>query len=278
MDVFLMNHRSIFRFTVILVCTTVLTVWISQKLFLSFLEIPSYVTGWFLLVALVLVTALPLRKKIIVPSLGSVALWYQVHLVCGWLAIVLFFLHLPWRFPTGGLEIFLGILFGLLILSGILGFTIIQIFPRRLTLKGEEVFLTRIPALREQLRSEMEQLVIATIHETGSTTLADYYTSRLRDFFIRDCHTWTHIIASGRPRFSTLTEMNGLIRYLDRRERENLEKMISLIKKKEILDVHHALQGALRRWLLLHAPLTWALWLFIALHVIMAYGFREGAP
>ncbi|MBF0144792.1 MAG: hypothetical protein HQL84_02205 [Magnetococcales bacterium] len=273
-----MNHRFLLGLSAVLVFATVAAVWVSERLFLSFLEIPAYVSGWFLVVALMLVTILPLRKNIVVPSFGSVALWYRIHLVCGLLAVVLFFLHLPWRLPSGGLETLLAVLFGLLAVSGLVGFVIIQIFPRRLTLKGEEVFLSRIPALREQLRAEVEQRVVETIHETGSTTLADYYTTKLHDYFVRTRHTWTHLVASGRPRFSILTEMNDLIRYLDDRERATLEKLISLVKKKEILDVHHALQGALRRWLLLHAPLTWALWMLIVLHVIMAYGFREGVP
>lgn len=278
MDVLLMSRRFIFRLAMILLGVTVLVVWVSQKLFLGLLEVPSYVTGWFLSGAIALVTTLPLRKKIIVPALGSAAWWYQVHLVCGWLAVVLFFLHLPWRLPSGWLDVTLAVMFVLCALSGILGFTIIQIFPRRLTLKGEEIFFSRIPAIREQLKSQVERLVFTVIQETGSTTLADYYTTRLLDYFSRSCHIWTHLIASGRPRFAILTEMNDLIRYLDDRERDTLERMIVLVKKKEILDVHHALQGALRRWLLVHAPLTWALWLLIVLHIIMAYGFREGGP
>ncbi|MBF0107902.1 MAG: hypothetical protein HQL76_01825 [Magnetococcales bacterium] len=273
-----MNSRFFLGLSLVLTGATVAAVWVSERLFLSFLEVPAYVTGWFLVVALALVTTLPVRKKIIVPSLGSVFLWYRIHLVCGLLSVVLFFLHLPWRFPSGGLETVLAVLFGLLALSGITGFVIIQIFPRRLTLKGEEVFLSRIPALREQLRREVERLVMESINENGSTTLANFYTSRLFDYFSRTRHLWTHRIASGRPRFAILTEMNDLIRYLNERERAILEKMIVLVKKKEILDVHEALQGALRRWVMFHAPLTWALWLFIVLHVIMAYGFREGVP
>ncbi|MBF0131215.1 MAG: hypothetical protein HQL75_01340 [Magnetococcales bacterium] len=273
-----MSPRFLLKLSVILVCATLFAVWSSQKLFLSLLEIPAYITGWFLLSAMVLVTTLPLRKIIVVPSLGSVAIWYRIHLVCGLLSVVLFSLHLPWKTPSGGLEIVLLVLFCLLILSGVLGFTIIQIFPRRLTLKGEEVFYSQIPALRERLRQEVEQLVIGIVQETGSTTLADYYTASLQDYFVRARHVWTHVIASGRPRFAILTEMNDLVRYLDDRERDTLEKMIALVKKKEILDVHHALQGALRGWLLLHVPLTWGLWLFVVLHVIMAYGFREGTP
>lgn len=278
MDVRAMSPRFMIKLSLILVCATVVAVWTSQKLFLSLLEIPAYITGWFLLSTMALVTTLPLRKKILVPSWGSVALWYQIHLVCGLLSVVLFILHLPWKAPSGGLDIVLLILFCLLILSGLLGFTITQIFPRRLTLKGEEVFHSKIPALREQLRKEIEQLVITVVAQTGSTTLADYYTASLQDYFVRARHVWTHLIASGRPRFAILTQMNDLVRYLDDRERETLEKMIALVKKKEILDVHHALQGALRNWLLLHVPLTWGLWLFIVLHVIMAYGFREGTP
>jgi peptidoglycan biosynthesis protein MviN/MurJ (putative lipid II flippase) len=60
-------------------------------------------------------------------------------------------------------------------------------------------------------------------------------------------------------------------------DREKIEKLAQLVRQKDGLDYHRALQLALRLWLFIHIPLTYGLMVFTVLHVVLVFGFSGGA-
>jgi hypothetical protein len=56
-----------------------------------------------------------------------------------------------------------------------------------------------------------------------------------------------------------------------------LENLADLVRRKDGLDYHHALQTSLKLWLFMHVPLTYSLMIFSLLHVVLVYAFSGGA-
>lgn len=237
----------------------------------------GYFTGWLLFVAIFLLSILNWRKKIAVFPLGSVFEWVQLHIYLGWLAVFLFALHLSWRLPDGPLEGVLSLLFVVVIVSGIIGLYLSISLPRRLTRRGEEVLFERIPGFRDSLMAKAQNLALSSIAETRSSTLADFYSSRLRHFFQRPRNVFQHLIESNRARFILDGEMAALQRYMNEQERDIFAKLKLLVEQKDDLDYHYALQGALKLWLFIHIPAASLLGVLTLLHLLLVYAFKGWA-
>jgi hypothetical protein len=74
-----------------------------------------------------------------------------------------------------------------------------------------------------------------------------------------------------------LTKINDLQRYLDERERATMGRIADLVRQKDGLDYHHALQLLLKLWLFIHIPLTYSLLLFTLAHIVLVFAFSGGA-
>ncbi len=66
-------------------------------------------------------------------------------------------------------------------------------------------------------------------------------------------------------------------RFANEAERGKIAKLSALVRQKDGLDYHRALQLALRLWLFVHIPLTYGLLVFTALHLVLVFGFSGGA-
>src|SRR5437764_61021 len=64
----------------------------------------SYLTGWVLFAAMVLLTIYNARKKLPFLPLGRSESWLQIHIYVGFFTVVLFLIHLNFRTPTGWFE------------------------------------------------------------------------------------------------------------------------------------------------------------------------------
>lgn len=236
----------------------------------------SYPSGWFLLGLMILLSAYNFRKKLPFLPLGSSAAWLQMHLYAGWLTMVLFLVHLGFRAPTGWLEGGLALLYVAVAASGVGGIMLSRIFAPRLTSRGESVLYERIPALCEQLRGEAEQLAIQSVAESDTTTIGDFYTAKLLPFFEGPTNFFGHLLGSSRPSHALLRELDSLHRYLRNPERKILDQIAQLVRAKSDLDFQYAVQSMLKWWLFVHIPLTYALLIVTAVHVILVYAFSGG--
>jgi hypothetical protein len=237
----------------------------------------NYLSGWVLFFLMLVLTCYNARKKLPFLPLLSSATWLQFHIYTGWFTVVMFCLHLDGRLPTGWFECTLALLYGLVTVSGILGLVLSQVLPPRLTTLGGEVPFERIRPLRHSLKTQVEQLVLNVVPESRSTILADFYLRRLKDFFDGPRNFWFHLIEVRRPLKRVLQEMNNLNRYLTVKERATLGQVEALVRQKDGLDYHRALQLVLKGWLFVHIPLTYSLLLFTVAHIILVLAFSGGA-
>ena len=86
-----------------------------------------------------------------------------------------------------------------------------------------------------------------------------------------------HLLESRRPLNALVAELDDLRCYINESERATLEKLADLVRQKDGLDYHHALQSALKLWLFVHLPLTYSLMLFTLLHIVLVFAFSGGA-
>ena len=235
----------------------------------------AYLTGWVLLGAMILLAAYNARKKLPFLPLGNSETWAQIHIYAGFFAVVLFLIHLNFRVPTGLFEGTLAWLYAGVTGSGIAGLFLSRVLPRRLTNRGGEVIYERIPALRHALRQEAEALTLGG--ETKLPIIAEFYVQHLAAFFARPRYFWPHLLDSRRPLNALVGELTDLRRFLNASEQATLEKLTQLVRQKDGLDYHHALQTTLKLWLFVHLPLTYSLMIFSLLHVVLVFAFSGGA-
>jgi len=253
---------------------------VAAAVYLQFLALrdTSFLTGWLLVIAFVVLAAYNLRKKLPFLPLARSASWMQLHLWLGLLTVALFFMHTGLRWPNGALETLLWLLFVGLLVTGVFGIAISRLAPRGLTDHGERILFERIPVFRAQLADEVEALATTSVQELGSGTIASFYSRRLQPFFARPRNVAHHLCGSGAPVHRLRRELRGLERYLSDRGREMLDEIESRVVAKDNLDYQYAWQGLLKGWLFAHIPLTYAAAVVAAVHVVVVYAFASAAP
>ncbi len=236
----------------------------------------GYFTGWLLFSLVLFLSCYGLRKRVTTLPIGTASTWLQWHAYAGFVTIFVFGLHIGWRVPNGIFEIALAVVFLTVAITGVAGLMLSRYLPRRLTRRGEEVIYERIPAFMTQLREEAEKVVLEAVTETGSTVLHDFYVEKLAEFFAAPRNRLAHLVASNRSLFHLLHELGSLERYLGPDGKEYLTRLRDLTVRKDDLDFHCALLGALKIWVFVHVPVTSALLIGIVLHLIVVYAFTGG--
>lgn len=237
----------------------------------------AFVSGWSLLLLVIGLTLYNVRKKLPFLRLGSSALWLQFHLYGGLFAGVLFCIHLGWRLPTGIFEQVFSAIFVTVFFSGIFGVIISRVFARRLGARGNDVLFNRIPRMRHHLREQAEQLVAASMVATGSSAIPEFYGQRLKEFFERPRNLVQHLLLADRPFRKLMGELNSQQRYMNDAERETMRAIGEVVVQKNELDLQLAHQTVLKYWLFIHVPLSYAMLICIALHLVLIYSFVEVA-
>lgn len=237
----------------------------------------TFVSGWVLLLLMLLLTAYNGRKKLPFLPMATSEGWLQVHIYAGLLAALIFGMHLRFRLPTGVFESWLALLFVLVTLSGIGGLWLSRSLPKRLTTVGGEVIYERIPFERKVIQEQARAIALASVGKTKSTTMADYFTNQLDAYFARPRFFWEHLLGSEIQFNRLLQRTTELNRFIGVNERADMEELIRLLRAKFRLDHHYSLQLALKLWLFIHIPLTYGLLVFSALHVALVYAFSSAA-
>ena len=267
-------RRQLFWGTSLLLLASVLAV-IAHWRWSHRLSNYGYFTGWVLLAVIVLLAVYNARKRLPFLPLGDSESWLQIHIYTGFFTVVLFLIHIKFRVPTGWFEGTLAWLYVLVTGSGIVGLILSRVLPRRLSTRGGEVIYEKIDALRYALRQEAEELAVGD--QAKSPAIAQFYFEQLGGFFSGPKYFWPHLLDSRRPLNALVTELEDLRRYLNDQERATLEKLLQLVRRKDGLDYHHALQTVMKLWLFTHLPLTYSLMLFSLLHVVLVFAFSGGA-
>jgi hypothetical protein len=202
----------------------------------------------------------------------------QAHLYVGLGTAGLYLMHAPFRWPNGVFETLLAALYWATLASGVIGLYWTRSLPRRLSRVGEEVIYERIAAIRGNLRERAQAAVLIGVRTAGATTLGEFYERRLHDYF-SSRRGWRYRLApNSRLRKSLMVELTEMGRYLSDDERQTAEELFALVRRRDDLDYHEALQWRLKAWLFVHMALTYPLLVAAALHAWLAHLYHGGVP
>ncbi|HEY5638401.1 MAG TPA: hypothetical protein VIS77_16040 [Burkholderiales bacterium] len=229
----------------------------------------AVVTGYALFALMLVLSLFNLRKRLLVLPVGTVRSWMIAHGVIGVLAIPIYFQHTGTLWPGGFYEQIIAIAFYAATLSGIAGYALERILPRRLAHLGGEIIQERIPGEIAELRARAEALVLKAVADTGSDTLGRYYAESLDWYFWRPRFLLSHLVGGGRALRWIEGHLVALRRYLNEAERERLDALEALALRKNRLDAHHALQSVLKLWLFVHIPAAVLLVALAAWHLLV---------
>lgn len=236
----------------------------------------GYQTGYLMYALVVVLAAYNLRKKLPGLPLGTSANWLQLHIYLGALSIVVFGLHLAWRWPDGYLELTLAVVYLMTFASGLWGLYITRVFPKQLARTSEQVIYERIPSLRHDVLRRSRAAVLSAVDTSGATTLADFYADRVDNYLAAPRGLAYYVRPSSGVRRRVMAELTDLRRFLCEAEESASEQLFALIRKKDDLDFHQARQGMLKAWLFVHIVLTYTLLLLASFHGLMALAMRGG--
>lgn len=213
----------------------------------------AYVTGWWLLAIMLVLTLFNARKKVPFLPLFSARVWLVSHVALGFFSAIIFAWHAGW--PSGVFNWVLTALYAAVMISGVVGWIWSRTIPRQLTQAGGELIWETIPARRAQLRAEAETLAMQ------SPVVGQFYLESL-------AASWD----------DAERKLDQLRRALTEAERAVADRLAELVRQDAQLRLHYRLQGRLKYWLFVHIPLTYALLVFTAAHVVVVYAFSRGAP
>ena len=233
----------------------------------------AYLSGWVMFGLMLVLTFFNLRKRVPFLRLGSVSLWLRIHLVLGMVSGAVFFAHIGWTWPAGVFHQVLAWCFVVVFVSGLVGWWMSRSFPKKLTISGYETPYERIPDARMHLREEAEALMLASTDGQTSPVTIGFYTGDLGLFFSKTCNWWAHLRQSKAPQAAHTSRFDEVERYAKTSERETLGRLRELVSRKHLLDYQYSLQSALRLWLFVHIPFSYALLVFSVLHIVLVHAF-----
>lgn len=241
----------------------------------STLEGSAFFTGYTLIGTLFFLAAFNLRKKItFLPQLGSSAFWMQLHIYVGLATFLIFAFHINLSVPQGGFERLLGGVYLFVAGSGIYGLYITRSIPRKLTQLPTEPLFEAIPSMRNRISRQAEAIVEASSATTN--VLRSLYFKRLVNYFNKSRGLSYALAPSARHSRQLVDEIEKQDRFLSGEERKLGKQLAQLVRERDDLDYHYAMQGRLKCWLIIHVGFTYSLLILSVLHGIMAHAFSGG--
>lgn len=199
----------------------------------------------------------------------------QAHIYVGLSTFAIFAMHIGFRIPNGMLDCFLAFLYLSVAFSGVYGLYITRVIPKKLTLLDEEFVFEQIPYKQKKVASQARELVATAIEQ--SETLGRFYLNRLAPF-LEQPRTFAYAFnPSTRQSRKLQSEIQELNRYMSAEQRDVGSKLVELVRRKDNMDYHWAMQGRLKLWLFLHIGMTYSLLIVAVVHGIMAHAFYGGA-
>ena len=235
----------------------------------------SFFTGYVLIGSLFLLAAFGMRKRLpMISGIGSAAFWMQMHIYVGFGSFAVFAMHIAFRVPDGVFESILALLYCVVFFSGLYGLWASRTIPRKLTSVGDEVIFERIPAFKRHLARRAQTMVMESCENTP--VLANFYVNRLSRFFERRRGLAYLLMPTGRTRRQLIAEIEELDRFLAHDDRRISRELAIMVRKKDDLDYHTAMQGRLKMWLFVHIAMTWSLLIFSVVHGVLAHAYGGG--
>ena len=166
-------------------------------------------------------------------------------------------------------------LFWLVSATGILGVAIIVTYPKRLTDSGLEIVYESIPNELYSIREQAEAEVIGCTEESGTSTLADHYEETLDWYFRRPRFYVNYVVGGNQAEAWLRSHGDAVRRYLSDKETPYLNRLLGLAEQKAKVDRQYACQDVMRKWLVVHIPLSISLIAMAVWHVLLVYVYAQ---
>jgi len=217
------------------------------------LDSVRYASGWILMAMLILLALYRLRKALPFLRLGAVSRWRWLHNIIGVTLVAGLLVHIASILPQRPLEIMLLTLLLTVAASGLLLMWQARRLPRALSAAGGNQLLASIPAAVEGLRAEARE----RMQEVTGGPLEVAYEQYLRPLLPGgDLNTGSAPLGRDAPASLSAAQWRELR---------------GLLLRVSELQHQSRLQLGWRRLLTLHAGASYALLLFVSLHVLQAY-------
>jgi len=252
------------------------------------------IAGTAAMLAAVLLTA---RKKVVVWRVGAARTWMKMHIWLGFLAVPLIWFHSGFRLG-GPLTTALMILFYVVVLSGIVGLAIQQVVPSTMTARvpletpwsqiehvtaglaldayelvasvagaipeaTEEVAeLARETAAQQANAANWKQITrrpVAEAPAADAVALREFYLTGIRPYLRR-------VLGAAAP----TPDFAPLRRQAPAAWMETVERLNALCEESRQLEMQQRLHVWLHGWLFVHAPLSFALFVLVIIHIVYA--------
>lgn len=213
------------------------------------------------------------RKRAYKSTLGTLEGWLHAHVWLGLLCAVLVLLHSGFRFEDKvAVSAYLVLL--AVVATGVLGAFLYQSLPRRLT--GVESNLTA-----EEISTDLNRMA-ASMARLASGRSADFqriHAALAAESAPRRMAGWRLLFS--RPKASVGGRgWEALLGRVEVAEREDLRRLLVLARQHKELHQRLAVQQRYRNlldaWLYLHVPLSLALLVLLAAHVVAAFYWGIG--
>ena len=234
-----------------------------------------WTSGWVLLASIFLPSIFNLRKRLAAFNVGKASTWYAIHVVSGFAAIFFYILHAGFKVPTGAYEILLFTLFALVSITGIVGYVVQAILPRRMTETGEEIIYEKIPEEIYEIRNSAKSAMLAYTESSGSNLLSKHYDSALRWFFEQPRFYINHVLGGAKAPAWVRSQFEAIRRFASPDSMEHVDEIERLALHKLNVDTHFACQDVMKRWLLVHLPLAVAFLVTVVWHIILVHVYAS---
>lgn len=248
-----------------------------------------------------------MRNRVPVWRIGRATSWMRAHIWLAPLSLPLILFHGGFHFG-GTLTTILMVLLILVVASGIVGVVLQQYLPRRMMLEVPlETIYEQIDSIRVQMLEEADQIVIAAcgtlniptdqpsgargpvlslraggasakLHPTEEPAkilaLTPQDATPLEAFYLRDLRPFLKNPSLRHPTFGDPARAKGTFSSLEsllpRAVRSTLKDLGAICEEERQLLRQMQLHSWLHNWLLVHIPLSFALLLLAAVHVVVA--------
>jgi len=247
--------------------------------------------------AMVLAGLLAARKRVRTWRLGAARAWMQMHIWLGLLAVPLILFHAGFRLG-GALTTTLMVLFAIVTLSGIFGLVLQQFLPATMTARVPlETLISQMDHVRDGLAADAYELVASVVgviaeasEEQASLAAEDEIlktrpgnwkqvarkpaaaqpgpdAALLKDMYLREIRPY---LRRDRRLRTPPPDLRALAGRAPEDWRPKLERLAAICDESYQLAVQERLHGWLHGWLLVHAPLSFALFVLMVFHIVIA--------
>ena len=215
-----------------------------------------------------------IRKRWYRSRLGTMEQWLQSHIYLGLLVIVLLVLHTGGRF-NDTVAVTTLILTTVVVLSGIAGAILFVTVPRLLTEVESNLTVDEISAQLNQLARNM-----ARIASGRSAPFIRIYDGLMAESMPGWLAGWRLLFARmRRGNQQTAADWSKLLALVSRDEQEQLRQMLVFSRQRKELLMRLMYQqrykNILEFWLYIHVPVTIAVIVFGAVHVVAVFYYGK---